>query len=228
MTAALGTGNLEEELALLQRRTAFAGEWHILRKHDRQLFLGHRYGTTLVAINDRNRRAPIALPRHAPVAQPIANGFFTPTFLFRVTGNLVFAGAIGCPAESSAVHHDAIVDVRLGHRFGGELTVIRLNDDTNRQTIFFGKFKIPLIMSGHGHDGAGAILHEHEVGQINRYVFASEKISAVGSGKNALFLAFLRPALRLAHVFKALDEGLDRFLLRRSLSKLEGQRMLDR
>src|SRR6266498_513593 len=75
-------------------------------------------------------------------------------------------------------------------------------------------------------DLAGAVLHEHEVGQINGYVFASKKISAVGSGENALFLAFLRPALRLAHVFKALDEGLDRFLLRRPLSKLERERML--
>src|SRR5437773_12559804 len=37
----------------------------------RQILLGHRYDPALLAVDDGNRRSPVALPRDAPVVQPV-------------------------------------------------------------------------------------------------------------------------------------------------------------
>src|SRR5438874_12565049 len=41
------------------------------RQHDRQILLGNGYDAACVAVDDRNRRTPIALPGNTPVVKPV-------------------------------------------------------------------------------------------------------------------------------------------------------------
>jgi hypothetical protein len=43
------------------------------RAADRQLVVGHRHDAARVAVDDRDRAAPVALPREQPVAQAVAD-----------------------------------------------------------------------------------------------------------------------------------------------------------
>ena len=43
-------------------------------QHDRQLVLGHRDDAAALAVDDRDRAAPVALAREQPVAQPVVDG----------------------------------------------------------------------------------------------------------------------------------------------------------
>jgi hypothetical protein len=44
-------------------------EGHVLRQHHGQVLFRHRHHIAFYAMNDRDRTAPIALARNAPVAQ---------------------------------------------------------------------------------------------------------------------------------------------------------------
>ena len=50
-------------------RVARPVEADILRQHHRQVLVGHRHHAAFCAMDHRDRAAPIALPRNAPVAQ---------------------------------------------------------------------------------------------------------------------------------------------------------------
>ena len=71
-------------------------------------------------------------------------------------------------------------------------------------------------MSRYRHHCAGAVFHQHEIGQVDGNIFARKQVAAVGAGKNALLLALLSAPLCLADFFVAIDERLDRRFLRRA------------
>ena len=80
---------------VLVQRVAGAIGHAVLRQHHGQVFLGHRHGTMLVAMDDRNRRAPVTLAAHAPVAQ--APGGF---LLAQALGHQIAATASTLPCTS--------------------------------------------------------------------------------------------------------------------------------
>ena len=47
---------------------------HILRQQHRQLIVRHRHDAAFLAIEHRDRRAPVALAADAPVAQAVVDG----------------------------------------------------------------------------------------------------------------------------------------------------------
>ena len=61
---------------------------HLYLKVERQdygqVFIGHRHHPARIAIDDGDRRAPVALPRYAPVPQAVVHLPFADTFLFEV------------------------------------------------------------------------------------------------------------------------------------------------
>ena len=70
--AALRALAREEALVLVQRIAA-AIRHEIFGQHDRQVLLRHGHRAAVVAVDDRDRRAPVALARNAPVAQAPAH-----------------------------------------------------------------------------------------------------------------------------------------------------------
>ena len=59
-------------LGLRQRRLALRLVVLDVRQEDRELVVGHRDDAARVAVDDRDRAAPVALPREAPVAQAVS------------------------------------------------------------------------------------------------------------------------------------------------------------
>src|SRR6185436_13845776 len=66
--SALRAGRVDE-VAALRERVAAAVRHAVLREDDGQVLLRHWHVAARRAMDDRDRRAPVSLPRDAPVAQ---------------------------------------------------------------------------------------------------------------------------------------------------------------
>ena len=80
------------ETRVLVQGVAAAIGHTILRQQHRQVLFGYRHRAVLRAMDDRNRRAPVALPAHTPVAQAPGGFFLTQTQGSQVKGHGVDAG----------------------------------------------------------------------------------------------------------------------------------------
>src|SRR6478752_5032559 len=102
-------------------------EGNVIGKRYREIFLRDRHHTAFGAMNDRNRAAPIALTRDAPVAQtiihlalcyrPIAAGFF-----FEAFGYFFFRFFDAHAVEEARIDHTAVFEIRhVGDYEGGRI-----------------------------------------------------------------------------------------------------------
>src|SRR5690349_20437973 len=71
LPATLWAPRMDEGFDLFERRSTRARDLYIERQQHRQIFLGHRHDAARLAVNHRNRSAPIALPRDAPIFNSI-------------------------------------------------------------------------------------------------------------------------------------------------------------
>ena len=67
-----------------ERRAALAGQRHVRRQQHRELALGHADRAAAVAVHDRDRGPPVALPRDAPVLEPEVDARVAEALLARV------------------------------------------------------------------------------------------------------------------------------------------------
>ena len=84
----------------------------------------------------------------------------------------------------------------------------RRNDHANRQVILLGKGKIALIVCRHRHNGAGAVSHEHVVGDPNRNPFVIDWIDGIRAGENAGFLFICRQPFNFRRPHRLVAVGL--------------------
>ena len=64
----------------------------------------------------------------------------------------------------------------------------RQNHQPNLEFVFLGEFVIPIVVSGHAHDGAGAVIHQDVVGHPDRHLFAVIRIDGIAAGVDAVLL----------------------------------------
>ena len=114
-TAAFRACAVHEGFALRQRGNGALLEVHILGQLDGQFLFGNELLTALVAVDDGNRRTPVALARDEPIAQAIVDLTPAEAFLDRLFDNrrerLVHLHAV----ELRRIHEDAVL-VRVGFR----------------------------------------------------------------------------------------------------------------
>ena len=91
-------GDASMKTFVLVQRVARAVGNAVQRQHHGQVFFRHRHRTMLGAVDDRNRRAPVALAAHAPVTQAPGGFLLTQAQRGQVGGDRVYAGL-----ESQAV-----------------------------------------------------------------------------------------------------------------------------
>ena len=96
------------------------------------------------------------------------------------------------------------------------------------RVVFFGELEVAVIVCGYGHDGAGAVIHEHEVGGPYRDGFAVQGIDGSRPGKHAELFAALAGAGNLVLAFHFFDKGVNRLFLFGSARQRMRQRMLRR
>ena len=82
--AALRALHVHERRDLGQRRTALAGELHVVGQDHGQILLWNWHDAALRAVDHRNRRAPVTLARDAPVLDAISDGGLAKALLFGV------------------------------------------------------------------------------------------------------------------------------------------------
>ena len=89
-----------------------------LRQHDRQVVVRHGHHAALLAVDHRNRRAPVALPRDAPVLQPVLDRRLRRCpALRRVRGHRCpRVHPTACRRSDPECTSTPSLDTRLGHR----------------------------------------------------------------------------------------------------------------
>ena len=53
------------------------------------------------------------------------------------------------------------------------------------QAVAARKLVVALVVRGHGHDGAGAVTHQHEVGDPDRHALAGQRVDRVDAERHA-------------------------------------------
>ena len=160
----------------------------------------------VLAIDDREGLAPIALAGEQPVAQTVADralahaGGFEPGVDLGdgvIDAQAVKAQrvALGGGGLDGGVDHDAVVGDERGLAFVIGQVVAGfgqgLDGVDDRQTELDGEIVIALVAARHGHDGAGAVIHEHVVGGEQRQLGSGNRAGGVQAGEQAGLLAAL-------------------------------------
>ena len=193
--------DVDEFLRPRQRRPAFIDRQIILdvRQFYRQVFFGNgnpagiqqfsrgklfavkRFYPLFArgAKHQRNRRAPVPLPRNQPVAELVIH-FFVSKPPLRQPFNDFFPPLFGFKAgEFSGSNKAAVFFKRLLQNRAFRLRVKFANHLLYRQFEFSGEFKIPLIVRRHRHYRAGAVMPENVIGGKNRNFLAVSRIDGV-------------------------------------------------
>src|SRR5688572_11393146 len=155
-----------------------------VRQLNRKLIIGHWDLTTSVAVDDRYRATPIALPTQQPVPQPedhrtLANSLSLQPGNDRANALLLVGQAIedvGVDVGAITRCRDACFD-RIRSAGGHYLT--------HRQAKGAGKVQVALIMSRNSHDRPGTVLSQHIVGGVDRDLFTVHRIGSVHSQEDA-------------------------------------------
>ena len=148
-------------------------EGHVIGQADGQVCLRLRHHAAGVAVDHRDRAAPIALAAEAPVAQAVVGDTAPDAAGFaigdggqnrRVPGLDRFTRETTHIGDAFGFHRD----IGFGQR------CLRLafgcKDRRDGQPVFGGKLEIPLVMGRAAEDRASAVIHQHEVGNVDRQV----------------------------------------------------------
>ena len=196
-----------------------------LRQEDGQVLVRDGHRSAVVAIDDRDRAAPVALARERPVPQPVADRRAPAAVRPQPVDDPGCSLGRRQSAELARVDEPLALGVRgegafrlVGAAVGG------LDDAHHRQPVPLRKREVTLVVGGHGHDRAGAVLHQHVVRDPDRDRLAGRRVDGVASGEDAVLLLrlalFGRPARRVPHVLADV-----RFALRSGRQPLD-ERML--
>ncbi len=222
--AALRAGGLVE-LGHARQRRARAVDRDVLGQAHRQLRVRHRHGAAGITVDDRNRAAPVALARHAPVAQAVLHAPGADAARFGqvrdgVEGRLKFQSVV-----RSGVDQQALVGERGVFDQAGRIAVEtgRRHHRPDRQPVLAGEFPVALVVAGHGHDGALAVVHQHEVGHPHRHRLAGQRMHGAQAGVDAEFFLGLQRRLAGLAGFEFFDGISQRRVAGRHLLR---QRML--
>ena len=183
-----------------QRRPALAADLHVLGQDDGQTVLALRHHAARRAVHDGDRRAPVALAADAPVAQAIVDLGAPDALGDEPVDGLPHGVGDTESVEEARVDLDPVTRVRLC------LLPVRrpLHRRHDGQPVLHGEVPVALVLPGDRHDRAGAIAHQHVVGEEERDLLPVERVDRPRA----------QPQAPLGPVGgEALDLGLPRHLL---------------
>ncbi len=155
---------------MVVERIARPREIDILRQDHRQLRIRHRHRAAGLAMDDRDRAAPVALPAHAPVAQPPVHHAACrrpapPARRWRGASPRRPAARRGNPNGRScpARHRPRPSSANVAGSAPGGSTTGGIGRPYSRREL-----EIPLVMRRAAEDRAGAVFHQHEIRDPHR------------------------------------------------------------
>ena len=228
--AALGASNFVELLDAGERRAAGQRDLHVFRQKHRKLILRHRQHSAGVAVNERNRRAPVTLAADAPILETEGDGGLAEAVLFGEGGHLplrFFAAEAG--ERATIGNRGAFVGTEGQLRHLGR--TIRFDDPADINAILLRELEVALVVRRDRHDGARAVVHQNVVAHPDGNLLAVVRVHRVVAGEESLLLhaanlAVLTRALLVGqHLVEACLPGdiaanqlLDQRMLRRKLN----------
>ena len=198
---------MHELLGERERRLARRQELDVVWELDGELVLGHGHDAAGVAVDDRDRRAPVALARDQPVAQAVLHRGSAPAVGVEVRGDRGLRLFRWRPVELPGVHEHARLEVGLRERRA--VPVLGRDHHGDRQPEQLGELEVTVVVRGHAHDRARAVRGECVVGDPDRDAVAREVVDAVRAGEDARLLALGRLPLQLRGVGCGLHVRLD-------------------
>ena len=184
---------------VMVERIARLVEGHVLGQHHRQVLLRHGKRAADLTVDHRNGAAPIALARNAPVTQAVIDLNLT----LRLAVDRAGTEMLGDPGlgfiDREAIKEIGIEDVTgvyIGFAANGKAVGIgirRQHHRRDRQIIFARKVEIALVMRRAAEHRAGAVIHQHEIGDIDgqRLPFDYRMLDAQAS-EDAFFLCLFK------------------------------------
>ena len=140
---------------------------------------------------------------------------------------LVLGGLDGEPVEELGVDHGAVADVGLvGDAEGRGVGARRQHHGHHRTPVLAGEIEVALVVARTAEDGARAVAHDDEVGDIDRQLDVwLERVDRDDAGVEALLLGLGQRFLAGADLAALLDEGCQLLAL---LGEVSCQRVLGR
>ncbi len=213
-------------------RIARLVEGDVLRQRHRQILFRHRHGAALLAVDDRDRAAPIALARNAPVAQAVIDlalrhRAVAARFFLEPLGDVVECFGGTHAVEKARIDHCAVAVIGdVGDDEGLRVLPGRADHRRIAEAVFVDEVQVALVVRRAAEDGAGAVLHQNEIGDIDRQLpVRIERMHGLDAGVEAHLLGGVDRRLRGAHLLGLGDEGGEFRILRRGG---RGQRMIGR
>ena len=174
---------------------------NIQRQNHREIFLFFRNHAAGIAINHRDGRSPITLPRNVPVAQPPMHRSPAALVFFNPFNNFKFGRVILQAIKFARIEKNAGFCVRFGHILANKRNFpFRLDYGNNGNAVFARKIKVALVVCGNGHYRARAIVHQHKIAHPNRHLLAGERVHAISAGEHSLFFKLVRSAVNIIHI----------------------------
>ena len=184
------TGGVAPRGMELERALAGRAPLDVVRQLHRKLLLRHRHRAATPAVHHRNGAPPVALAGDQPVAQPVVDLGAADAALLQPGGGARDRLAGGGAGQRPGVDHRPVGDHRFRHRRAVERRGPgRLNDRAHRQAVGAGKGEVARVMGRHRHDGAGAVGHQHVVGDPDRDLLVVDRVDRIGAGEHAALLA---------------------------------------
>ena len=172
------------------------GELDVQGQQHRQVCFGHRDGAAVVAVDDRDGRAPVALARDAPVPEAVVASVRLPwpSSARDDRRSSPCRARFAMPLKGPELTRSRPPRRPRSWSAGIESSSLGLDHHPDRQAVLLGEFEVPLVMGRNGHDRPGAVFHEDEVGRQRWAFSAGQRIEAVSPGKDP-FLLLISSAL---------------------------------
>ena len=157
-----------------QGRLAGGQELDVVGRQHRQLVVGDGHDAAPVAVDDRDRAAPEALAADQPVAQAVVDLALADALLARGRRwPRRWPPSLPMPSSHSLLMcGPSPVKASPSQPSGGWMV------RTMGRPWAWAKSQSRWSSAGHGHDGAGAVAHEHVVGEVERARAAGERVAA--------------------------------------------------
>ena len=175
--ASVGGGGAQETVVFQERTAAGGFEIHIGGEFHRQLVVGDGHRPAVFSVEDGDGASPVALAADQPVPQAVLD--FPPPVV--VVLQPVHHRPLGVfyvfAVQETGVDGGALPQVGPAREVGGGL-----DGAQDGQAVPFGELPVPFVFPGHGHDGPGAVTHQHVVGHPHRNTLPVDRVDGESAG----------------------------------------------
>ncbi len=190
-------------------RVAGGAEFHVFRQHHRQIVGRHRNHAAILAMDDGDGAAPIALARYPPIAEPEVDRLAPLARFHQPLNGRPFGVGDAHPVHETGVDHGAVAYIGFGpDGEAGRVLPRRTHHRHHRKRVLAREVEVALVVGGAAENGAGTVLHQHEVGDVDgQGVAFDERVHDAKPGIESLFFRGLDGRLAGAEPIALGDEG---------------------